>query len=231
MSVSLPMAFLAGLASFLSPCVLPLVPVYLAVLGGSSPDELGRPNGHGRLILRALAFVVGFSVIFVAMGLSASLIGLILATYRRYLEIVGGILAVVFGLHFSGLIKIPVLMAHKAAHYDPKATGLGPSFLLGMAFSVGWTPCVGPALGAILGLAGTGSTLFSGLILLLAYSIGLGLPFLLVAVFIRYLLPMWSKVSKFARVAQVIGGLLLVMMGVLMIAGFFGRLSGILGGL
>lgn len=231
MSVSLPMAFLAGLASFLSPCVLPLVPVYLAVLGGASPDELGRPGGHGRLILRAFAFVVGFSMVFIAMGLSASLVGMLLATYRRYLEIGGGILAVVFGLHFSGLIRIPFLMAHKGAHYSPKARGIGPSFLLGMAFSVGWTPCVGPALGAILGLAGAGSTLFSGLILLLAYSIGLGLPFLLVAVFIRYLLPMWSKVSKFARTAQMLGGLLLVLMGGLMLSGYFGRLSGILGGL
>lgn len=256
-TVSMSMAFLAGLASFFSPCVLPLVPVYFGVLGGTSLTELFENPGRARLLPRAIAFVAGFSVIFITLGMSASLLGNILLSYRRYLEIGAGLLAILFGLHFSGIIQIPLLNRQyhvkrstpgagagagteggvgagvgtgaNAAAKKPR-TGIWPSFLLGMAFSVGWTPCVGPALGTILGMAGTTGTALSGFWLLICYSLGLGVPFLLAAAFIRYLFPKWSKIARYARIAQIIGGFLMIIAGLLLITGYFTRLSGILGG-
>lgn len=238
-TVSMSMAFLAGLASFLSPCVLPLVPVYFGVLSGTSLTELFENPGRARLLPRAISFVAGFSVIFIALGMSASLLGNVLLSYRRYLEIGAGVLAIIFGLHFSGIIQIPILNRHhsvtrstnNADNTETKPqTGIWPSFLLGMAFSVGWTPCVGPALGTILGMAGTTGTAMSGFWLLISYSLGLGLPFLLAAAFIRYLFPKWGKIARYARIAQVVGGVLMIIAGLLMITGYFTRLSGILGG-
>lgn len=230
MSITLSVAFLAGLASFLSPCVLPLVPVYLAVIGGTSLTDLSQVGTRSRLVVRAVLFVAGFSVVFVALGMSASLIGGFLLTYRRVIEIAAGALAILFGLYFAGFVRIPALGRHRRFEYTPKTPGLWQSLLLGMAFSVGWTPCVGPALGSILGLAGSAGTALTGFLLLLAYSAGLGLPFLAAAVFIRYLLPMWSRIARYARAAQVAGGILLVLMGLLLITGYLGRLSAILGG-
>lgn len=238
-TVSLSMAFLAGLASFLSPCLLPLMPVYFGVLSGTSLTELFENPGHSKLLPNAFAFVAGFSVIFITLGMSASLLGNILLSYRRYLEIGAGVLAIIFGLHFSGIIQIPLLNRHhqvtrtagdaKSAGAKTK-TGSWSSFLLGMAFSVGWTPCVGPALGTILGMAGSAGTALSGFWLLISYSLGLGLPFLLTAAFIKYLFPRWSKIARYARIGQIIGGILLIIAGLLMITGYFTRLSGILGG-
>lgn len=230
MSISLPVAFLAGLASFLSPCVLPLVPVYLAVIGGASPSEVSLPGQRGRLVIRAALFVAGFSMVFIALGMSASLVGTLLLTYRRVLKVAAGALAVFFGLYFAGFINIPALARQRKFEYTPKAPGLWQSFVLGMAFSVGWTPCVAPALGTILGLAGSTGTALAGFFLLAAYSVGLGLPFVAAAIFIRYLLPKWSRVARYARVAQIAGGLLLSVMGLMLMTGLLDRFAAILGG-
>jgi len=225
------MAFLAGLASFFSPCVLPLVPVYFGVLTGTSLTELFENPGQAKLLPCAIAFVTGFSVVFITLGMSASLLGSLLLSYRRYLEIGAGVLAIIFGLHFTGIVQIPLLnRQHHAAQSSPAHTGIWPSFLLGMAFSLGWTPCVGPALGTILGMASTTGTALSGFLLLICYSLGLGVPFILAAAFIRYLFPKWSKIARYARIAQFAGGILMIIAGLLLITGYFTRLSGLLGG-
>jgi len=230
-TVSISMAFLAGLASFFSPCVLPLVPVYFGVLTGTSLTELFENPGQAKLLPRAIAFVTGFSVVFITLGMSASLLGSLLLSYRRYLEIGAGVLAIIFGLHFTGIVQIPLLnRQHHAAQSSPACTGIWPSFLLGMAFSLGWTPCVGPALGTILGMASTTGTALSGFLLLICYSLGLGVPFILAAAFIRYLFPKWSKIARYARIAQFAGGILMIIAGLLLITGYFTRLSGLLGG-
>lgn len=230
MLVKAVLAVLAGMASFLSPCILPLVPVYLAVLSGTSLAEMAETPGRARLIGRAIAFVAGFTLVFAVLGMTASFIGTLLLTYRRIIEIAAGALAVAFGVHFSGVWTIPFLSGQHRMGYRPDKGGILPSLVLGMAFSIGWTPCVGPALGAILGLASSAGTSVAGFFLLLAYSMGLGIPFILAAVLIRYLLPSWPRFARYARASQIAGGALLILMGVLMMAGFFGRLSGILGG-
>jgi len=215
-------AFVGGILSFVSPCVLPLVPPYLCYIAGLSLDELaetGAPGRSGAHVIRsALAFVLGFSTVFVALGATASLIGQSLARHLDVLTIIGGIAVIVMGLHFLGAFRIPLLYRQARLHID-RPPGMVGGYVLGLAFAFGWTPCIGPVLAAILFVAGSEETAARGAFLLLVYSLGLGVPFLLAASFSPAFLT-WA--SRFRRhlpgVEKAMGGLL-VLTGILFLTG------------
>lgn len=219
MTPTLPLAFAAGVLSFLSPCVLPLVPSYLAYVGGSGAQR------RALLMRNSLLFVLGFSMIFIALGASASALGSLLRSNRQILMIGGGILVILFGLVMLGVIRLPWLMrdTRMQAQHDA-STPLG-AVLLGMAFAAGWTPCIGPVLGGILTLAGAGGTLGEGVLMLGVYSLGLAVPFLLASLaldpFLRFSRRFRAWLPWVERTA---GGLLLVA-GVLMVTGAYTRLN------
>jgi cytochrome c-type biogenesis protein len=215
-------ALLAGLVSFLSPCVLPLVPPYLCYMTGVTLDQLvgDREERLARrtVMLSALAFVLGFSTIFVLLGATASVIGRYVASYSGVLSIVGGVIIIVMGLHFLGVFRIAFLSRQMRMDIDNEAGPVG-SYLMGLAFAIGWTPCIGPVLGTILLVAGTEQTVGQGAILLAVYSLGLGLPFLIAGFFAG---PFMRFMRRFrghlGTVERVMGGLLVVT-GVLFMTG------------
>jgi cytochrome c-type biogenesis protein len=221
-------AFVAGIVSFLSPCVLPLVPPYLIYLAGSSLERLGetRPKwGVKRdTVLAAALFVAGFSTVFVALGASASGIGAMLRFYSSELAIIAGILIVIMGLHFLGLTPIGWLNRQAKLHVQ-KPVGLWGAYVIGLAFALGWTPCIGPILAAILAIAASKATVAKGAALLAVYSLGLGIPFIIAALAVE---PFAVFLAHFrahlARMEQVMGGLL-VLTGVAFLTGFFTQLS------
>ncbi|MFA6003761.1 MAG: cytochrome c biogenesis protein CcdA, partial [Elusimicrobiota bacterium] len=184
-SVSLGAAFLAGLASFLSPCVLPLVPGYISFMSGLSVDEISAhcpaPEMTRRTVLAAACFVLGFALVFTAMGASASFIGRLLSGHGPLLGRLAGVLVIGFGLHSSGMLTIPWLYRTKRIDSSGVAPGLVGAFVMGLAFAFGWTPCIGPILAAILTLAATQHSVGQGTALLFVYSLGLGIPFILTA--------------------------------------------------
>ncbi len=181
-NISLLAALSAGLLSFLSPCVLPLVPSYLAFITGVSIEELSSQENvrqvRKKVILSALFFVFGFSIIFIALGASATFIGKFLSQNIRWVEIIGGLFIILMGLHFAGILRLRFLDRERAVHLEKKPLGLLGTLVVGLAFGAGWTPCVGPILGSILMLAATTQSVVKGVVLLAFYSAGLGLPFL-----------------------------------------------------
>ncbi len=243
--VELGLAVVAGLVSFVSPCCLPMVPMYLSYLAGiagrgTAITALTFPIGTGTgpavavrvwpsravIMLHAAAFVAGFSVIFVALGASASVLGVLLRTHLLLLRHVAGLLIVLFGLHTAGVLRVSWLYRERRAHVDPTVGGgLGRSAALGLAFAAGWSPCIGPMLGSILLLAGNTATLGQGVLLLVAYSVGLGLPFLLAAAFVQGLAERLRRVNRYFGAINLVAGALLVVMGVMVYAGVFLRLA------
>lgn len=219
MTPTLPLAFLAGLLSFLSPCVLPLVPSYLAYVGGSG----NRAGGLSRaLVLRnSLFFVLGFSLVFVALGASASALGSLLLDYRYTLITAAGALIVLFGLMMLGLFRLPFFYRDIRFRFTgDAATPLGAT-LLGAAFGIGWTPCIGPVLGAILTLAGATGTLSQGVALLMAYALGLAVPFLLAALALGSFGRFYAGFRRFLPWVERVAGGLLVAVGVMMLTGYY----------
>ena len=215
-------AFLAGLVSFLSPCVLPLVPPYLCYMTGVTLDQLtGEADervARLRVMMSALAFVLGFSTVFVTLGAAASVVGRFVASYSGPLAVVGGVIIIVMGLHFLGVFRIPLLQRQARIDVDSQA-GPGGSYLMGLAFGFGWTPCIGPVLGAILFVAGSEETVFQGALLLAIYSLGLGLPFLIAGLFAGPFIHFMRRFrGHLATVERVMGGLLVVT-GVLIMTG------------
>lgn len=222
--VSVSVAFLAGLASFLSPCVLPLVPIYLAQLVGQSvyqaSDSAGEVHEFERparlnTFLHALVFVAGFTVAFVSLGATASALGAFLRIHQFVLRQVGGVLLVIIGLHLTGIFKLPFLYRTKRFQYRPNRPGYAASFLIGLIFAIGWTPCVGLILGPILVLASNAGTLREGVMLLLVYSLGLGIPFLLLGLGLDRL----SKVLKWLRPhtwkIEIGTGIIMIILGIM----------------
>jgi cytochrome c-type biogenesis protein len=213
-NVSYLAALLAGLVSFLSPCVLPLVPPYLIYLAGASLERQGDAVAAARArratVLAALLFVLGFSTVFVALGASASVIGAVIRAYSYWLSIVAGIVIIVMGLHFLGLLRIGALLREKRMEMA-KPVGLWGAYVMGLAFAFGWTPCIGPILAAILAVAASEQTVGQGASLLVVYSLGLGIPFLLAAVAVE---PFAVFLARFRRhlmqVERVMGGLLVL---------------------
>jgi cytochrome c-type biogenesis protein len=216
-------AFTAGLLSFLSPCVLPLVPSYIGFLTGLAVPEAA--NRRRIAVTHALLFVIGFSLVFLALGAGASAFGTALRTQRDWITRIGGVLIIGFGLWTIGLVKIPFLEREQRVYLEQKPVGYLGSALVGMAFAAGWVPCIGPILGAILGLAATQADFGRGMALLGAYSIGLAVPFLIAAFALDWFLAWFKGFRRHMGTVKVVSGVLLLMVGVLMVSGEFTRLA------
>jgi cytochrome c-type biogenesis protein len=224
-------ALIAGLLSFLSPCVLPLVPPYLCFLGGATFDQLAGEDETPRhvyvtIILSSFAFVLGFTTVFVALGATATVIGQLLIANFVLLSKIAGIIIIIAGLHFLGVIHIPLLHREARYHADERPAGLIGAYVIGLAFAFGWTPCIGPVLGAILAVAAGEDSVRQGVSLLFVYSLGLGIPFVAAAVAIR---PFLSAMERFrshlATIEKVLGGFL-VLTGILFLTNAMTLISG-----
>ena len=223
-SLGVLVAFSAGLFSFLSPCVLPLFPSYLSFITGMSVSDLtGDLTGAARrrVMLNALAFIVGFSVVFVALGASFSVLGQWLLDYRDWIRRIGGALIVVFGLYIAGLLKIAFFGQTRQLQVREKPAGYLGSMLVGITFAIGWTPCVGPILGGILSLAGTAETVQRGIGLLVAYSAGLGIPFFLSALALGSFLKLFKRYRPLIPVVERAAGVVMVVVGVLVFTNYY----------
>lgn len=220
--VSLFFAFGAGVLSFFTPCVLPLIPAYLCFITGLSLDELRGSDSPGRaaknlrkILWPTALFVLGFSFVFVSLGATATSLGKFVYIHQRIIEIVGGSIVILFGLHLTGVLNIKYLQYEKKFHLGRKPANIFGSFILGVVFAAGWTPCVGPILGPILLMAETQERVAQGIILLSLYSLGLGLPFLLTAIAVTTFLNLFNKVKKYFRAISLVSGLLLIIIGIL----------------
>jgi len=222
-------AFLAGLISFLSPCVLPLVPGYISYVAGqssSSPDGVQAPaQSKVSAFALSLLFVAGFSTVFISLGASASAIGQLLLSYRYEANIIGGTVIIVFGLFISGLIPMPWLHRDLRFHNFSSGSRIFGAYGLGLAFAFGWTPCIGPILGAILTATAVTTTLGSGVVLLSIYSMGLGVPFLLAAVFTGVFMDRLTFLRKYGRQLHIVAGVIMIIMGIAMITGYLSTFS------
>jgi cytochrome c-type biogenesis protein len=222
-------AFAAGVLSFLSPCVLPLVPSYIGFLTGMTlPEMAGRRRAA---LMHALLFVGGFSLVFILLGASATALGRALNLYQVWLQRVGGVLIILFGLVCLGAFRMRLLAQERRLQLERKPVGYLGSVLVGMAFAAGWTPCIGPVLGGILGLAATSADVSRGMLLLGVYSAGLALPFLIAAVAVESFLAWFQRFRRFLPWVMRISGVVLVLVGILLVTGEFTRLAGWLQGL
>ncbi len=217
--LSIPIALVAGIVSFLSPCVLPLVPGYVSMLSGASIEELKDSAGAEllrRVLRNSLAFVVGFTLVFVILGASATWVGKFLLERRVIFNIIAGVVVIIFGLHLTGLVKIPFLYREARLDTGAPKRGLGGAFLMGFAFAFGWTPCIGPILAAILTLAAQRQTVFQGMFLLAIYSAGLAIPFLVTSVGLSSFLKFYKGFRRHLQAVEVASGVLLIALGALM---------------
>ncbi|MGZ8383250.1 MAG: cytochrome c biogenesis CcdA family protein [Nitrospira sp.] len=218
-SISLIAAFSAGLLSFVSPCVLPLVPSYISYITGLSIEQLTDVSERSRfrkaIIVNSLLFIAGFSTVFVAFGASASLLGQVLITYQEHLRRFGGIVVIVFGLYLLGILNLNFLKMEHRYQFRSRPAGLLGSFLIGIAFAAGWTPCVGPVLGTILLYASTTESMFSGVVLLTCYSLGLALPLFLTALGVDRFLSYFKEVRAYLWGVSTVSGVLLIVVGVM----------------
>jgi cytochrome c-type biogenesis protein len=221
MMPTVPLALLAGVLSFLSPCVLPLVPSYLAYVGGSAAESPGDKRQRRVALRNSLLFILGFSLVFIALGASASAVGVLLRSYRSLLILLGGLLVVVFGLVMLGVFRLPVL--YRDTRHQPTGDSSSPwgAVLLGMAFAAGWTPCIGPVLGGILTLAGASGTLSQGVLLLASYALGLAVPFLLAAIMLERFLKFSAGFRRFLPWVERVSGGVLLLVGLLMVTGYY----------
>jgi Cytochrome c biogenesis protein len=213
--ISLLLAFSAGLLSFLSPCVLPLVPAYITFLTGSTIQEIKSQKSKLTVINKAIGFTLGFSIIFMLMGISISSLGRLFTANQYLFRKIGGIIIIIFGLHITGLIKIKWLYYERRIKSIDKITGNLSSILMGMAFATGWTPCIGPILASILIYVGNMTTLNKGFTLLTAYSLGLAIPFILAAIIIDSFSVGIKKLYRFFPLISVVSGILVITMGIL----------------
>jgi cytochrome c-type biogenesis protein len=225
--VTIGLAMLAGLASFLSPCVLSLVPAYVGYLGGRTvASSRGGVENRWVTFTHGVAFVLGFSAVFVALGAAASAIGVLLFDIRIWISRIGGVVVIIFGLHTMGVINIPFLNYDTRRQTQPdRRLGYLSSGLMGVFFSAGWAPCVGPVLGAVLTLAINGASLTSGVILLSAYSLGLAIPFLLAALGVGRVAELMRRHGKVIRIFSLVTGAMLVILGVMLLTGTLERLA------
>jgi cytochrome c-type biogenesis protein len=230
-SVSVFAAFAAGIVSFLSPCVLPLVPGYISIVSGVSLEQLqsDRSASMTRLVVaNSILFIVGFSTTFIALGASATFVGQVIMGQMAILYRVAGIVIIVFGLHLTGIFKIPFLYQDKRFHNIDKPRGMVGAYVLGLAFAFGWTPCLGPILAGILTFASTKETVYQGIFLLAVYSAGLGLPFLLTSLGLNKFLSFYGRFKQHFRAVELVSGVLVITVGVLILTNNFTRLSGYL---
>ena len=226
-SVGILAAFLAGVLSFLSPCVLPLIPGYLSFITGYTATELAEDKRNTKAVLiPSVLFVVGFSIIFIAFGASASVLGGFLFDYKDILTKVAGVVVVVFGFFMLGIVKLPWLYGEARVEMGKaRKFGRGAALVMGMAFAFGWTPCVGPILGSILAIAGTTGSVAQGVLLLAAYSLGLGVPFILTALLFGRLTTTLKWLNRNSLIINRVAGVLLMIVGVLIFTGQLGVLA------
>jgi cytochrome c-type biogenesis protein len=228
---SLVAAFFAGFLSFISPCVLPLVPSYLVYITGLSLDQVADADErHGvrkTIIANALLFIAGFSVVFIAFGASASLIGRILTDYQHIIRNIGGTFIILFGMYLMGLLKLRLLITEKRIHLRTRPAGYAGSLLVGAAFAAGWTPCVGPVLGTILLYASTTDTLADGVTLLAFYSLGLGMPLFAAAMSLDRFLVHFRRVRPYIGAASMVTGMFLVLFGAMILNDSLALLTGL----
>jgi len=213
--ISILLAFSAGFLSFLSPCVLPLVPAYVSYLTGSSIEELKDDGSKFLTLYKSFGFVLGFSIIFILMGLSITSLGKLLITHKDLFREIGGTLIVVFGLHTIGVFKIKLFYREKRFLLFDKVKGPFSGVLMGMAFAAGWTPCIGPILSSILIYAASMNSIGKGVLLLVMYSLGLAVPFILTAMAIGSFTEQFKKFSKYLPVISTISGVLMIIIGVM----------------
>lgn len=223
-SVGLLVAFSAGILSFLSPCVLPLVPSYIGFLTGMTANEVSHRRHLA--VVHALLFVAGFSLIFILLGASATALGKALNYYKEWIQRIGGVLIILFGLVCLDVIKFGFLKQEKRFQLQDKPVGFLGSALVGMAFGAGWTPCIGPILGSVLGLAASEGDLSRGVLLLALYSAGLALPFILAALALDRFFDWFQRFRRYLPWVQRVSGILLILVGLLMVTGGFTRLAG-----
>ncbi|HWP85437.1 MAG TPA: cytochrome c biogenesis protein CcdA [Terriglobia bacterium] len=224
-------AFTAGLVSFLSPCVLPLVPGYISMISGATVQDLKENAEAGllrKVLLHSILFILGFSIVFISLGASASWIGQWLLPRMRVLYQIAGVVIIVFGLHMTGLLKIGLLYRDKRFHSAGKTATPGGAFLIGLAFAFGWTPCIGPILAAILTLAANQATIYAGVTLLAIYSAGLAVPFLLTSLGINHFLRFYQRFRSHLHQVEVFGGVILIILGAMIMTNQFTRLAGYL---
>ena len=224
-------AFLAGILSFLSPCVLPLVPGYVSLISGASVEELQTSERRvlGTVMLHSITFVLGFSVVFIALGAVATGVGQVVNEYHSLLSKIAGVVVIIFGLHLTGVLKIKALYADKRMHDVKGGSSALGSFAVGFAFAFGWTPCIGPILATILVLASAQGTVMKGVVLLAVYSMGLAVPFLLTSLGVDRFLSFYGRFRKHLHTVEVLSGILLIAIGVLIFLNNLKLLSGYLG--
>ena len=217
-------ALLAGIVSFLSPCVLPLVPVYITHLAGSTDPSSGRTRRRNDAFFHALSFVLGFSLVFIVLGASVGFAGYVLRDQLPALTRVAGVLLIILGLHLTGILRIPFLYRTYAVEGmgAGQRVGYAKSFVVGSTFSLGWTPCIGPILGSILTLAAASSTVWQGTVLLVFYSVGLGIPFLVTGLLFGTATSQLKRINRFMPIFEVVGGTLVIIVGALI---FLNRLT------
>jgi len=220
--ISMLLAFSAGLLSFLSPCVLPLVPAYVSYLTGSSIEELKKDKSKLLTLYKSFGFVMGFSIIFILMGVSITSLGKLLIIHKDLFREIGGALIVIFGLHTIGVFRVKLFYREKRYMYLDKIKGPFSSVIMGMAFAAGWTPCIGPILSSILIYATSMNSVGKGVLLLVMYSIGLAVPFILTAMAIGSFINQFRKFSKYLPIVSKISGALMIIMGIMI---FMNKLS------
>ncbi len=236
--ISFPLAFAAGLLSFLSPCVLPLVPSYISFITGLSFESLtaaGVEQKRARIkratIANSVSFIFGFSAVFIGLGASSSVIGQWLFHYQDKIRIVGGLVTIIFGLFISGILKLDFLMKERKFHLSGRPAGYIGAFLIGMTFAAGWTPCIGPILGGILLVAATKGSTFYGLKLLSVYSLGLAFPFFASALAMNTFLSYSKRIMKYMRTVMFASGVIMILFGIMLLENKVRGLAGLMGGL
>lgn len=227
-SLPLPIAaFFAGLISFLSPCVLPLVPGYVSLISGAGVEELKSPQAQlmRRVMVNSIGFILGFSVVFVTLGAISTEIGQVAARYKHTLSIVAGVVIIIFGLHLTGIFQIKWLLQDARLHSVKGSSTMIGAFVIGFAFAFGWTPCLGPILSGILVIAGEQDTVMKGILLLSVYALGLAVPFLLTSLLMERFLKFYSRFRSHMHALEVASGGLLIALGVLLVIGRFTLIS------
>lgn len=224
--MALLIAFGAGVLSFLSPCVLPIVPPYLAYMGGISMQELSAEGrASRRAILPALFFVMGLSTVFLLLGFTASTMGHLFLRNAELFGRIAGVVVIIFGVHFLGILRIPFLMREARLDAGDRGGSAFGAYILGLAFAFGWTPCIGPVLGAILTMAAADATVTRGTAMLGIYALGLGLPFLLAAIFVQRSIGLMNRLKPYMGVIEKVMGLLLIAVGIALVTGAFSAFS------
>ena len=222
---ALSVALFAGLISFLSPCVLPIVPPYLAFMSGIALTDVENKKGRSKIVFTALFFILGLSTVFIFLGFSASAIGVVFFEYQIFLNTIAGLVVMLFGLHFLDIFRFQLLDREARFEVGNHQGTVFGSYVLGLAFAFGWTPCIGPQLGAILSLAASNGSIAKGTVLLAFYAIGLGIPFLTFAIFINKLESTVKLLKRYLKIIERIMGLLLWTVGLLMLTGGFSSIS------